>query len=474
MTDTDGEGPEHVDLVVIGGGPGGEATALYGSAAGLRVAVVEKDKVGGTCLHRGCIPAKRLLETSATYRHIVEAGRYGITTSEPTVDFGAAVDAKQEVVDQLHNGLRGLFKRRKVSLYDGTGRLEADGSVSVAHPDGSSSTIVADNVVLAAGSVPRTIPGFEVDGTIVMTSDEVLEMRSVPARAAVIGGGAIGCEFASMMADLDSEVTILEALDAIVPGCDADVTKALTASFKKRGIDVRTGVRVAGHTPRDGGGTSIHIEGADDLDVDVVIVSVGRRPFSDGLLADGAGVDLDDRGYVAIDEWCRTSAPGVFAIGDLVPTAQLAHVGYAEAQLVVKQVLGEHAMPIDYDRVPWAIYCHPEVAFAGLTEEIARQRGHDVVTSKHKFTGNGRALIVGETDGLVKVIAEKDAEGRPGQILGVHMMGPWVTEQLGQGYLAVNWEATAEDVAAFIQPHPTMSELFGETVLSLLGRGMHS
>ncbi len=469
------EETEHVDVVIIGGGPGGEGAALYGSAAGLKIAVVEKDKMGGTCLHRGCIPAKRLLETAATFRHISAAADFGITVGEPEVDMAEAVARKQKVVDTLHGGLRGLLKRRKADVHEGVGWLRADGTVGVRYHDGDEATITADNVILAAGSVPRTIPGFEVDGRLVMTSDELLEIDVVPRRAAVIGGGAIGCEFASMLGDLGAEVTILEALDRIVPGCDPDVTKELTRAFAKRGIDVSTGVKVSGHTPSsDGSSTTVHIDGAEDLEVDLVVVSVGRRPYSDGLLEEGAGIELDDRGYVKIDEWCRTSVTGVYAIGDLVPTAQLAHIGYAEAMLVIRQILGEPVAPIDYDRVPWCIYTHPEVAFAGLTEEQATERGFDVVASKHKFSGNGRAMIVGETEGLVKVIAERGPDGSAGRLLGVHMMGPWVTEQLGQGYLAVNWEATVDEVSAFIQPHPTMSELFGETVLGLTGRGMHS
>ena len=243
--------------------------------------------------------------------------------------------------------------------------------------------------------------------------------------------------------------------------------------FGKRGIDVKTGVRVSGHTPRPGGGTSVHIEGADDLDVDVVVVSVGRRPFADHLGLEGTGVETDDRGFVVVDEYCRTGEPGVYALGDLIDTAQLAHVGFAEAVMVIKDILDEDAMPIDYANVPWAIYCHPEVAFAGLTEEQAAAAGYDVVVSKHRFTGNSRAMIVNQTDGMVKIIAARGPDGRAGRILGVHMMGPWVTEQLGQGYLAVNWEATVDEVASFIQPHPTLSELFGETVLDLTGRALH-
>ena len=328
-------------------------------------------------------------------------------------------------------------------------------------------------MLLAAGSVPRTLPGFDIDGELVMTSDEVLELRSIPGRAVVVGGGAIGCEFASMMADLGSSVTILEALEQIVPGVDIDISKALTRSFAGRGIEVRTGVRLSGHTHRDGGGTTVHLESGDDLDVDLVVMSVGRRPFPDLLGLEETDVKMDDRGYVAVDEYMQTSVPGVYALGDLVATPQLAHVGFAEAILVVQHLLGESPAPIDYGKVPWAIYCHPEVAFAGLNEEQARAAGHDIVVSKHRFAGNSRALIVGEPDGLVKIIAEKTPEGTGGRILGVHMMGPWVTEQLGQGYLALNWEATVDEVAAFIQPHPTLSELFGESVLAMTGRSLH-
>jgi dihydrolipoamide dehydrogenase len=327
-------------------------------------------------------------------------------------------------------------------------------------------------VILAPGSAPRTIPGFDIDGELVLTSDQVFDIRELPARTAVIGGGAIGCEFASMFSDLGSQVTVLEALDEIMPGIDRDVVAVVRKSFKRRGIDVRTGVKVEGHAP-NGGGTTVQVSDGEPVEVDKVIVSVGRRPLTDELLADGSGVKLDERGFVEVDEWCATSAPGVWAAGDVITTPGLAHVGFAEAILVIKQILGEATVPLDADRVPWCVYCHPEVAFAGLTEEAAKEAGFDVMVSKHQFRGNGRAMIVGDTEGLVKVVAEKDGNGKAGRILGVHMVGPWVTEQLGQGYLAVNWEATVEETAHFIQPHPTLSELFGETVMALTGRGLH-
>lgn len=459
---------ETFDIVVIGGGPGGYAAALYAAGAGLNVAVVEKDKVGGTCLHRGCIPAKEFLETATVFRTVAGAKEFGVQAEQPTVDFAVSQARKQKVVDQLWKGLQGLMKQRKITVVNGTGTLVANKTVKVT--DGTE--LKGHHIILAAGSVPRTIPGFDADGEYVLTSDEVLALDRLPASAVVIGGGAIGCEFASMMSDLGTQVTVLEALPKMLPGCDKDVVDVVARSFKKRGIDVRTGVEVKGHTPGDGGTTVSFGEG-EQITVDAVVVSVGRRPLSNGLVATDAGVDLDQRGFVTVDERMRTTAEGVYAVGDVVATPQLAHVGFAEAIVAVKDILGEDAVPVDYDRVPWCIYCYPEVAFAGMSEEAAKEAGIDVVVSKHRFAGNGRALIIGESEGLVKVIAEKNADGKAGRIIGVHMVGPWVTEQLGQGYLAVNWEATPEDVGQFIQPHPTLSETFGETVMALTGRGLH-
>lgn len=466
------ESAQAFDIVVIGGGPGGYATALYGGAAGLSVAVVEKDKVGGTCLHRGCIPAKEFLETAAVYRAVAGSKEFGIVAGQPTIEFGTSQDRKQKVVDQLWKGLAGLMKQRKNQIFEGVGRLLPDHGVEVTATDGSVSVISGSSVVLAAGSVPRTIPGFEVDGRFVLTSDEVLALRELPSSAVVIGGGAIGCEFASMMADLGVQVTLLEALPKLLPGCDEDVASVVERSFKKRGITVRTGVPVHGHSP-EGATTTVSFGEGESVVVDCVVVSVGRRALSDGLVAEGTGVEIDERGFVAVDEWMRTGAEGVYALGDVVNTPQLAHVGFAEAILVVKQLLGERAVPVNYSAVPWGIYCHPEVAFVGITEAAAREAGIAVVAKKDPFGGNSRARILGETEGMVKVIAEKLPDGSAGRILGVHMVGPWVTEQLGQAYLSVNWEATPDEVAAFIQPHPTLSESFGETVLALTGRGLH-
>ena len=464
---------EPFDLVVVGGGPGGYASAFYGASAGLSVALVEKDTLGGTCLNRGCIPAKAFLETAAARRHVEHAAEFGIAATLGATDFAVAQARKQKIVDGLVKGLTGLVKAKKVTYVLGVGALNADNSVTVTAADGTKTELVGKNVVLAAGSVPRVIPGFEPGGPV-MTSDEVLMLDRIPARIAVIGGGAIGCEFASTFVDLGAEVTILEGLPKILPGLDADLANVVVRSFGKKKIAIKTGVAVTGHTPTGNGSTVVSFGDGEKLEVDAVIVSVGRRPFTDQLGLANTKVAVSDRGFVEVDAYCRTNVANVYAVGDLINTPQLAHVAYAEAILVVKQVLGETAIPVDYDRVPWAIYCSPEVAWAGPGEEAAKAAGYDVVVAKHQFRANSRAMIIGETDGLVKIIAKKNPDGTAGQVLGVHMVGPWVTEQLSGGYLAVTWEATVEEIAHFIQPHPSLSELFGETVMSLTGRSINA
>lgn len=464
---------DQFDLVVVGGGPGGYASAFYGASAGLNVALIEKDTLGGTCLNRGCIPAKAFLETAAARRHVQHAGDFGISATLGETDFAIAQVRKQKIVDGLVKGLTGLVKSKKVTYFLGVGTLNDDKSVTVTAVDGTVTQLNGKNVVLAAGSIPRVIPGFEPTGPV-MTSDEVLMLDRIPARIAVIGGGAIGCEFASTFADLGAEVTILEGLPKILPGLDADLANVVVRSFGKKKINIKTGVAVTGHKPTGSGSTVVSFGDGETLEVDAVIVSVGRRPFPDQLGLAKTKVAVSDRGFVEVDEYCRTSVANVFAVGDLINTPQLAHVAYAEAILVVKQVLGETAIPVDYDRVPWAIYCSPEVAWSGPSEEAAKAAGYDVVVAKHQFRANSRAMIIGETDGLVKIIAKKNPDGSAGQVLGVHMVGPWVTEQLSGGYLAVNWEATVEEIAHFIQPHPSLSELFGETVMSLTGRSINA
>jgi len=464
---------EQFDLVVVGGGPGGYAAAFYAASAGMKVALVEKDTIGGTCLNRGCIPAKAFLESAAVFRHVAHAKDFGIEATAPAVNFAVVQARKQTIVNNLVKGLTGLTKSKKVTYLLGAGSLGADRTVTVRAADGNTRTLVGANVILAPGSVPRTIPGFDVGGPI-MTSDEVLALDKIPARIAVIGGGAIGCEFASCLSDLGAAVTILEGLPKVLPGLDHDVANVVVKTFKKKNIDIRTDVKITGHTPNAAGGTTVSFGSGDTLEVDAVVVSVGRRPYTDELGLSGTKVKVSERGFVEVDGYCQTAEPHVYAVGDVIATAQLAHVAYAEAIVAVKHMRGEKVYPVMYDRVPWAIYCHPEVAWAGPSEEQARAAGHDVVVAKHQFRSNSRAMILGEPDGLVKVIAKKDRDGRAGQVLGVHMVGPWVTEQLSGGYLAVNWEATVDEIAEFLQPHPSLTELFGETVMSLTGRSINA
>jgi dihydrolipoamide dehydrogenase len=459
---------ERFDVVVLGGGPGGYAAALYGASAGLRIAMIEESRVGGTCLHRGCIPAKELLQTAEVLRTVRTAKEFGVEAGQPTLDLPTSLARKQQVVDKLTKGLESLLKGRKVTVVPGTGTIVDATARHVRVSDGSE--LLGDALVLATGSLPRELPGMAFDGETILSSDHLLELAEVPARTAIIGGGAIGCEFASYLADVGSEVTLLEALPAILPGVDKQAADVVARAFKKRGIKVLTGVAVEG-VDRNGAAVSVRYvdgEGNQSVEVDKVVVSVGRRPRSEGIGLEGSGIVVDDRGWVEVDDHLRTSVPGVYAVGDLVATPALAHVGFAEAIVAIRTILGEDVVPIEYDKVPWGIYCHPEVAFSGITEEAAKERGHDVVTSVHRFGGNSRALIMGEPDGLVKIVAERD-----GPLLGVFIAGPWATELLGEGYLAVNWQATADDLGALIHPHPTLSELFGESALALTGRSLH-
>jgi len=457
------------NLVVLGGGPGGYAAALYGASAGMNIALVEEQRVGGTCLHRGCIPAKELLQTAEVYRTVGDAAEFGVNTAPPTLDMSVTQIRKQGVVDRLTSGLESLLKGRKVPVIPGTGTLAPDGK-TIRVSDGNE--VRGANVMLATGSTPRALPlpGLDFDGAQVLSSDHVLQLGEVPARVAVVGGGAIGCEFASFLVDVGAEVTILEVLPQILTGVDQQVAQTVVRAFTKRGVKVRAGVKVIG-VDRGANECSVRFEGKDGpeaLTVDQVVVSVGRKPRTDDIGLEAAQVKVDERGFVVVDGNMRTSVEGVYAVGDVVNTPQLAHVAFAEAIVAIKTMLGEAAVPLEYDKVPWGIYCHPEVGFCGLTEEQAREAGYDVVTSVHRWMGNSRALIVGETDGMVKIVAEKD-----GPILGVHVAGPWATELIAEAYLSVNWEATAADIGLLIHAHPTLSELFGESALALTGRSLH-
>ena len=458
---------EHFDVVILGGGPGGYAAALYGAAAGLQIALVEERRVGGTCLHQGCVPAKELLQTAEVLRTVAGAKEFGIDAGQPTLDLRTSQTRKQQVVDRLTRGLESLLKGRKVTIVSGTGSIVDASAHHLRVSDGTE--LSGDALILAPGSQVRSLPGLDYDGSRILSSDHVLALDEVPGRVAIIGAGAIGCEFASLLADLGTTVTLLEALPRVLPVADAEISDGLARAFSNRGIDIHTGVRVTSiEGTRELGVGYESSEGSQTVIADKVIVSVGRDPRTQKIGLENSGVEIDDRGYIRVDDHLRTAVPGVYAVGDVVGTPPLAHVGFAEAIVAIKTILGEEAAPVAYDKVPWAIYCHPEVAYAGLTEQQARDRGLDVVTSVHRFAGNSRAVILDEADGLVKIVAERD-----GPIVGAHIVGPWATELITEGYLSVNWEATAAEVGALIHAHPTLSELFGESALALTGRTLH-
>jgi dihydrolipoamide dehydrogenase len=459
------------DVIILGGGPGGYAAALYGASAGLSIAMVERDRVGGTCLNRGCIPAKALLQTAEVYRTATHAADFGIMPEGDGAfrpDWGRVEQRTTGVVDKLVGGLSTLLKRRKVTVVNGHGRLTADGAVEV---DGQ--VLRGRAVILATGSVPRSIPGFEPDGERIVTSDHSTRSAVLPERVAVIGGGVIGSEFASVFTDVGSQTTLLEALpDGVLPiGPDREIANVLAKSLTRRGTKVHGGARVTAPERSDGGLVVGFESGGttEKIEVDQVLVAIGRKPVTEDIGLEQAGITVSERGFVGVDTaTMATNRPGVYALGDVVDTPGLAHVAYAEAIVVIQAILGETPVPVDYTGVPWVVYTHPEVAWAGLTEDQARAAGHDVEVHKHKFAGNGRAMIIGETDGLVKVVAAKD-----GPILGFHLVGPWASELLAEGYLAVNWQATPEDVGHFIHPHPSLSEAIGETMLTFSGRSLH-
>jgi len=458
---------EQFDIVVLGGGPAGYATALYGAAAGLNIALVEEGRVGGTCLHRGCIPAKELLQTAEVLRTIQRAPDFGIDAGVPTLDLARSQARKQEVVDRLTKGLESLLKGRQVTVFNGRGEVADAAAHLVRLSDGTE--VQGANLVVATGSYPRSLPGLEFDGTRVLSSDHVLELTVLPPRVVIIGGGVIGAEFASMLVDMGSEVTMLEALPRILAPTDVDAGTVVTRSFKKRGVNVQTSARVTGiEGSRELTVTWETDAGEQSVVVDKIIVSVGRAPLSGGFGLEDSTVELDDRGFIVVDGQLRTNVPGVFAAGDVVDTPQLAHVGFAEAIVIVKTILDEPVAPVDYGKVPWVVYSQPEVAWCGLTEEQAREQGHDVVVSTHRFAGDARAMILGEAEGLVKLVTDAD-----GLLLGVHLAGPWATELLGEGYLSVNWEANSADIAALVHPHPTLSEVFGEAAMAITGRPLH-
>ncbi|NED96653.1 dihydrolipoyl dehydrogenase [Phytoactinopolyspora alkaliphila] len=450
------------DLVVLGGGSGGYAAAFRAAELGLSVALIEKDKVGGTCLHYGCIPTKALLHAAEVADTARDGAKYGVQSTFAGVDMAGVNAYKDGVVSRLYKGLQGLVTANKVTLVEGEGRLAGPTSVDV-----SGTRYTGRSVVLATGSHARSLPGLEVDGDKVITSYEALTLDRVPASAVVLGGGVIGVEFASVWRSFGAEVTIVEMLPRLVPGEDEACSKAVERAFRRRGMTIKTGAGFAG-VERTDAGVTVSIEGGQTIEAEVLLVAVGRGPASDGLGFEESGVSMD-RGFVTTDERLRTSVPGVYAVGDLVPGLQLAHRGFAHGIFVAEEIAGLNPAAVEDTGIPRVTYSDPEIASVGLTESQAAERlGADrVETFDYNLAGNGKSQILG-TQGFVKLVREKD-----GPVLGVHMVGARVGELVSEAQLICNWEALPSEVAQLVHPHPTQSEALGEAHLALAGKPLH-
>ena len=448
------------DVVVLGGGSGGYACALRAQQLGLSVVVVEMGKLGGTCLHWGCIPTKALLHAAEVADHVRDGGAVGVKASLEGIDLSAVNSYKDTVVARLYKGLQGLFSAAKIEVVAGEGKLVDKDKVQV-----GDRTLTGRNIVLATGSYARTLPGLQIGGRV-MTSDQALAMSDLPSSAVIIGGSVIGVEFASVWKSFGVDVTIVEALPRLVPVEDEVLSKNLERAFRKRKIGFKTNTKFESVEQTDSGIT-ITLEGGDTLDADVLLVAVGRGPKTDGMGFEEAGVTLD-RGWVPTDERLRTNVDGIWAVGDLVPGLQLAHRGFAHGIFVAEEIAGLNPMPVVDAGIQRVTYCNPEVASVGLTEAQAKEQYGEVETYEYNLGGNGRSQII-KTAGLVKLVREKD-----GPIVGVHMIGDRMGEQIGEASLTVNWEAFPEDVAQFVHAHPTQNESLGEAALALAGKPLHS
>ena len=449
------------DLVILGGGSGGYACALRAAQLGKSVALIESGKLGGTCLHRGCIPTKALLHSGEIADSAREASTFGVNAQFLSMDMVAVNAYKDGVINKLHKGLQGLVKSRNITFVEGHGRLVAKDTVEV-----NGERYTGTNVVLATGSYAKSLPGLEIDGVRVMTSDHATSLSYVPKSVIVLGGGVIGCEFASVWKSFGAEVTIIEGLPHLVALEDESSSKQLERAYRKRGINFELGVRFKSHTVT-ADGVTVELEDGKTFSADVLLVAVGRGPVSANLGYEEQGITMD-RGYVIVDEKCRTNVPGIWAVGDLIPTLQLAHVGFGEGILVAEEICGLNPRPINYDGVPRVTYSEPEVASVGLTTAQAKERGHDVVELNYDLAGNGKAQIL-RTAGSIKLVSQKN-----GPVLGIHMVGARVGELLAEAQLIFNWEATADDVAPLIHAHPTLSEAMGEAHMALAGKPLHA
>lgn len=459
MTSPELDSATNADLVILGGGSGGYACAFRAAELGLSVVLVEKDKLGGTCLHRGCIPTKALLHAAEVADNAREGDQFGVKSSLEGIDIAGVNSYKDGVISRLYKGLQGLAKANKVTMVEGAGTFVGPNTVVV-----NGQRYTGKNVVLATGSYARSLPGLEIGGRVI-TSDQALNLDFIPEKVVVLGGGVIGVEFASVWRSFGADVTIVEALPRLVPAEDEYASKQLERAFRKRGIKFKTGVKFTGATQTDSG-VSVTLENGDVLDADLLLVAVGRGPNSAGHGYEEAGIKID-RGFVLTDERLRTNLPNVYAVGDIVPGLQLAHRGFQQGIFVAEEIAGQNPKVIDEAGIPRVTYCKPEVASVGLTEAAAKEKYGSAEVFIYDLAGNGKSQIL-KTAGGVKLVKAPD-----GPVVGVTMVGDRVGELIGEAQLIYSWEAYPEDVAPLIHAHPTQTEALGEAFLALAGKPLH-
>ena len=467
-----------VDVIVIGGGTGGYSTALRAAQLGLEVALIERAKVGGTCLHWGCIPTKAVLQTAEVAESAHDAADFGVAldTRSIRIDVAAMNAHKDGVVDKMWKGLQGALAKRKVEVVAGDARMTADDTVEVALTDGGTRTLRAPAIVVATGSKPRELPFAPFDHKRIISSDDALHLDKLPKKAIVVGSGAVGMEFATAWSAFDVEVTVVELADRLLPLEDADSSKEIERAFRKRGVTAHTGVKLTAveANARSVTATIETPKGEETLKADLLLVAVGRGPVTEGVGLEDVGVEVDPRGFVVVDDHCRTNARGVWAVGDVIDTLGLAHASFAEGMLVADQLGGLPVTPVDYLGVPRVVYSHPEVASVGYREQQAKDAGFEVVIEKYPFQALGRAAMANQS-GMVKIVAEKDdaQPGGAGRVLGIHIVGPRATDLIAEAQLITSWEALPMEVAQLIHAHPSFSEAIGEAHLALAGRALH-
>ncbi len=471
---------EEYDLVILGGGTGGYVAAIRAAQLGLKTAVVEKAKLGGTCLHKGCIPSKALLRSAEVYATAKRSDEFGIATGEVSVNFSKVQERKEKIIEQLYKGVTYLMKQGKIDIYEGMGRIlgpsifsPMPGTISVEMCDGSENEmLIPKNVIIATGSRPRVLPGLEADGKQILTSEEALNLQELPQSIIIVGGGVIGIEWASMLADFDVDVTVLEYADRIIPTEDIEVSKEMERQMKKKGVKVVTGAKVKPDTLEKGEQVLVEAEVKGETKVykaESLLVSVGRSGNVEGIGLENTEIQLKD-GFIETNEFYQTKESHIYAIGDCIGGLQLAHVASHEGIHAVEHIAGHKPSPIDYTLVSKCIYSSPEAASVGLTEKEAKDRGLNVKIGRFPFKANGKALVFGKSDGFVKIIADKDTD----DLLGVHMIGPHVTDLISEAGLARVLDATPWEIAQTIHPHPTLSETIGEAALAADGRAIHS